>query len=106
MLQEFDLNDFRDDPLIARQVKRAQAEEAREDEDDDDDDEDAPRPTLIGSDDDLDMLREGQRRNHVSKVKKERGQSQGGSMAHSQAGNDSSMVLDEEEEDDDDDDDE
>ena len=34
-MQEFDLNDFHDDPLIARQVKRAQAEEAREDEDDD-----------------------------------------------------------------------
>lgn len=104
-MQEFDLNDFHDDPVIARQVKRAQAEEAREDEDDDDDDEDAPRPTLIGSDDDVDMLREGQRSSRVSKVKKESGQSQGVSMTPSQAGNDSSMALDEEEEDDDEDDD-
>jgi hypothetical protein len=59
--QMLTINDFYDDALMVRKVKRAQKAAAREDEDDDDAEDTAPRgtqrnrPEKIGSDDDDEM---------------------------------------------------
>jgi E3 SUMO-protein ligase NSE2 len=95
-----ELKDFYDDTLLARQVKHAEKEAAREEDEDEDEEEDevAPRgtqrsrPEQIDSDEvDIDEEDEAeQHRQHIAKVKRERGQSRGLSLAPNHLRNESS----------------
>jgi hypothetical protein len=82
-----ELKDFYDDQLVLRRVQRAEKEAARVN--DDEDEEDLPprgtqrnRPTQIDEEDDnVDIDDETKRRNTITRVKREKQQSRGLSLA-------------------------
>jgi hypothetical protein len=88
LLQMLTLKDFYDDALLARQVKRALKKDAQQDDDDGDDDNippgtqrNRPEPIDDGSDDGVDIEEEEERSQMIARIKRERQQSRGLSIA-------------------------